>query len=321
MVGGIVLVWFLRDVLAIIFVALLLAALIDPFADHLHSKGMPRGLGVIIIYLCLGTVSVLGLIVLVPVVIEQFLQLVSNLSGTYSDFASSFGQLKTLSVKYGFETNLLSSLQSLQEAITGSFASIFSTVRGFFGGIAALFIVLVLAFYMVAEEDTARKYFQNIAPLEYQPFLSQLFAKMQKRIGSWLRGQLVLGLIVGTAVYIGLSLLDVKYALLLGIVAAIFEVIPYVGPVLSLIPAAIIGFAQGPVTGLLVVGLYVIIQQVENNVLVPKIMQKATGLNPVVSIIALMIGIQFGGLIGAILSIPVATMISVVLEDLFTPTA
>jgi predicted PurR-regulated permease PerM len=171
---------------------------------------------------------------------------------------------------------------------------------------------------MVVEEDTARKYFRNIAPLEYQPYLAQLFSRMQKRIGAWLRGQIILGLLVGTAVYIGLSLLGVKYALLLAIIAAFLEVVPYVGPVLSLIPAAIIGFAQSPVTGLLVVGVYFIVQQLENNLFVPKVMQKVTGLNPVVSIIALMVGIKFGGLIGAILSIPVATMIAVVLEDLFS---
>lgn len=316
---GLALLWFLRDILAVVFVALLLAALIDPFADWLHARGLPRALGVIVIYVVMGTFAVLGLVVLVPIVVEQFFQLLNNLSISYAQIADSFTQLKTLSVTYGFDENLRSSLASLQQAVAGSFTSIFSTVRGFIGGIATLFIVLVLAFYMVAEEDAARKYFRTIAPVEYQPYLSQLFTRMQKRIGAWLRGQIILGLLVGSAVFIGLVLLDVKYALLLAIIAGCLEVVPYVGPLLSVIPAAIIGFAQDPITGLLVLAVYFIVQQLENNLFVPKVMQKVTGLSPVVSIIALMVGIKFGGLAGAVLSIPVATMLAVVLEDLFAP--
>ncbi len=309
--------WFIRDILAMFFAALLLAALIDPFADFLESRKIPRGLGVIAVYVVLGAIASIVLTVMVPVVVEQIIQLAGNLAGHFGDAGDYLGRFQTFTTEHGLSDNLRSSVASLQEGITNTLTSLFTTVTGFVGGIAALFIVLVLAFYMVVEEDTAKKLFRHLAPLEYQPYLAQLVVKMQAKIGAWLRGQILLGLIVGTAVFIGLSFIGVKYALLLGIIAGIFEIVPYVGPVVSIVPALIIGFADSPVRGLLVLGLYLVIQQIENNVLVPKIMQKVTGLNPIVSILALLVGIKLGGLVGAILAIPVATMVAVVLEDLF----
>ncbi len=309
--------WFIRDILAIFLVSILFAALIDPFADWFQKIRVPRALAVIIVYVLIGTLAALVSILLIPVLIEQMISLVSTLSAPDSPLVEFFGRFKTFTVEHGFQENVRQSLQSFSQEITQSIASITSTVRGFFGGIAALFLVLVLTFYMVVEEDTARKYFKNLAPVEYQPYLVATVEKMQRKIGAWLRGQLILGLVVGVFVYIGLTIIGVDYALLLAIIAGIFEIVPYVGPIISLIPALVIGFGQAPVTGLFVLGLYLLIQQFENNVLVPKIMQKVTGLNPIVSIAALLIGIKLGGLVGAIIAIPVATMLVVVLEDLF----
>ncbi|TAK03242.1 AI-2E family transporter [Patescibacteria group bacterium] len=314
-------IWFIRDVLAILCVAVLLAALIEPFADWCSRHHVPRGLGVIAIYLVFGGVLSMAAVLLIPVVIAQSTTLINNLTEASSGLTSSFAELKALSTHYGLTDNLRSGLESVQQAVAGSVAGIFSTLRGVIGGVAALFLVLVLASYMVIEEDVAKRYFKDLAPVEYQPYLTALFTKMQHRIGSWLRGQLLLGLIVGTAIFIGLSVIGVENALLLGLIAALFEMVPYVGPVLSLAPAALVGFAHDPVQGLMVVALYLVVQQVENNILVPKVMQKATGLNPVFSIVALLIGMKLGGFVGALLSIPVATMASVVLEDLFAQRA
>ena len=178
-------------------------------------------------------------------------------------------------------------------------------------------MVLVLTFYMVVEEDNARRFVKSLAPVEYQPFLAQLFTKMQKKIGAWLRGQIVLAVVIGIASYIGLTILGVPYALVLALIAGLFEVVAYVGPIFATIPAAIIGFSVSPLMGVLVIILYLVIQQLEGNVLVPKIMQRVTGLNPIISIVALLIGVKLGGIMGAIFAIPIATMVSVILEELF----
>jgi predicted PurR-regulated permease PerM len=314
---GLWFLWYVRDIVAMLVAAVMLASLIDPFADWFAKRRIPRGLAVLIVYTVLVAITSIIVILLIPVVIEQSAQLLSNLSISYLDLTESFGQFRAFSESHGLGENLQSTLASFQNGINTSIRSVFSTVKGFFGSITSLLIVLVLAFYMVSEENSLRKYFKSFAPIEYQPYIAQLLTKMQKKIGAWLRGQIILGFIVGIAVYIGLKLLGVEYALLLALIAGIFEIVPYVGPILALIPAAIIGFADSVFIGIAIVILYLVIQQIENNLLVPKVMQKVTGLNPIISIIALLVGIKVAGLIGAILAIPLATMIGVATEDFF----
>lgn len=314
---GLWFLWFIRDIVAIFVASILLSALIEPFASWFAARRIPRGLAVLIVYTCLLALAAVILVLFVPLVAQQSAQLVANFSSYYAQALDSLGQVRQISADYGFGDNLTSSLIALQESFYTSLGSFFSTVKGVVGGVFASFIVLVLAFYMVVEEERMRKYFRSLAPIEYQPYVAHLMKKMSRKMGEWLRGQLILGLIIGTAVYIGLSLLGVKYALVLALIAGLLEVVPYIGPIISLVPAFIIGFAQAPLIGLAVVLLYLVVQQFENNILVPKIMQKATGLNPIISILALLVGLKAGGLVGAILAIPLAMMGVVILEDLF----
>jgi predicted PurR-regulated permease PerM len=314
---GIWFLWFVRDIVAIFVASLLLASIIDPVAHWFSERKVPRGLSVLIVYVLLLSLLSLLLVLLVPIVASQSIQFLSNLSSYYSDAASSFGKGRAFLQLAGLTDNLALAIQGIQESITNSFTSLFSTVKGFFGGLAALFIILVLAFYMVVEDKKVREYFKSLAPIEYQPYVAHLMKKMSLKMGQWMRGQIILGVIVGVAAYIGLSILGVPYALLLALIAGVLEVVPYVGPIISVVPAAVIGFAQSPIIGLCVVALYLIIQQIENHLLVPKVMQAVTGLNPIISILALLIGIKVAGLVGAVFSIPLAMVGVVVLEDLF----
>lgn len=319
------LLWFLRDVMVMLFVALLLSALIDPFADWFARHRIPRALAVILVYICLLALSALAIVLLVPPLLTQMQQLITNFSSIVEGLIRTFNRLQAVTIQYGFGENFQAGLQAIEAGVSNSVSGIFSTVTGFFGSLAALVIVFVLTFYMVVEEDSAKRLIKNLAPIEYQPFLGALFSKMQKRIGYWLRGQLVLGLVIGLAVYLGLLILGVPYALVLGLIAGLLEIIPYAGPLLSSVPILIIAFSVSPFKGFSALLLVVAIQQIENNILVPKIMQKATGLNPVVSIVAMLIGVKFGGeagmfggIVGALLAIPVATMASVMVEELFS---
>ncbi len=314
---GLWFLWFIRDIVAIFVASILLASLIEPFASWFAERRIPRGLAVLIVYTCLLSLSAIFLILVVPIISEQGGQLIENFSSSYAQATESLGQVREFSADYGFADNLTSSLTAFQSGMTNSFSSFFSTVWGVVGGVAAVFIVLVLSFYMVVDEERMRKYFRSLAPIEYQPYVTHLMKKMSRKMGEWLRGQIILGLIIGTAVYIGLTFLGVKYALVLALIAGLLEVIPYVGPIISLVPALIIGFAQSPIIGFAVIILYIVIQQLENNILVPKVMQKVTGLNPIISILALLVGLKVGGLAGAILAIPLAMMGVVILEDLF----
>lgn len=314
---GFWLLWYLRDVFAILLAAVLLAALIEPFADWLHRHRLPRGASVIVVIIGFGLITGSILVVLVPLIIEEVTELLSNSTLTYDSLVQSVTHFRDLSNQYGLGENFRATVDSLQQGLTSSITSLFSTFRSTVGSLIGLLIVLVLAFYLVVEEHASRKFFTSVVPIEYQPYAFSLFAKIQKKLGAWLRGQLILGLIVGVMVYIGLSLLGVEYALLLAVLAGLFEIVPYLGPILAAVPSVLIGFTDSLFKGLLVILLYVVIQQIENHLLVPKVMQKVTGLNPVVSVIALLVGVKLGGFIGVLLAIPVAVIAMVVIEDLF----
>jgi len=319
--AGLWFLWFTREIVIMVLIAILFAALIDPFADWFAKHKVPRALAVLIVYLLIAALVALIGFWLVPVVGSQFMQLFESISSSNGFLFQSLDRIQSFTAQYGLQENVRAALQSLQSSVSSSFSSVFTTVRGVFGGIAALFVILVLTFYMVVEEAAARRLFKNLAPEEYQPFLSQLFTRMQRKVGAWLRAQMLLGLIIGTAVYIGLSILGVHYALLLALFAGVFEFVPYIGPILSIVPALIISAAQSPMLALFVLALYLVIQQIENHLLVPKVMQKVTGLNPVVSIVALLLGIKLGGFVGALFSIPITAMASVALEDIFKDTS
>ncbi len=156
-----------------------------------------------------------------------------------------------------------------------------------------------------------------IAPPEYQPFVMRLALKSREQMGVWLRGQLALMVSIFLLIYGALSLIGIPYALVLALFAALLEIIPFIGPMVSAIPAIVLALAVSPVHALVTAGAYLVIQQVEGNILVPKIMQKVAGMNPIVSVLAVLIGARVGGIVGAVLSIPLAMAIAVFLEEIF----
>lgn len=310
------LVWSLRSVILVLFVALLLSALINPFADWFNRRKVPRAVSVLLIYVVLFGFLALVAVLLVPPLLSELKELVKNFATIWTRISSAFVSLQQVSAEYGIEQNIQRGLQTLETSIGQFVGSALGTIRGFFGGFVAFLITLVLTFYMVVEEDAIRKLFRAVSPAEYHPYLSGLFTRIEQKVGLWLRGELLLMLIVGTFSYVGLSILGVEYALILGLLAGLTEIIPYAGPIIAAIPAVIIAFTQSPLKALFVIVLYFAIQQLENHLLVPKVMQKTVGLNPVVSIVALLVGANLGGVLGAILAIPVATALSVLAHDL-----
>jgi len=314
--GGAAFVWFIRDILVVFFVALLLAALIDPFATWFVKHRIPRSVGVLVVYVALAALVTLSLVMIIPPFVQQLAGLGSSLAASFGDARGAIDSLVTYSEQYGLSNNLIDSFSSVQQGFTEGLTGVFSTVAGIFGGIATLILVLVVAFYMVVEEQDAKRLFRHLAPKRYQPYLIGLAGRMQEKLGHWLRGQLILMVFIGMLTYVGLLILRVDYALVLGIFAGIAEIIPYAGPIISAVPAILVAFTISPVKALIVAAMYLAIQQLENGLLAPKIMQKSVGLNPVVSVFALMVGFQLGGIVGALLAMPVATVLAVLMSDL-----
>lgn len=300
-----------RDVLLIVFVALVLAAAIDPSITTLERRGIPRGFGIAIIYI--GIIAVLSLIVVlfIPVVTSQLDQLVKAFPSLYErGFAFLQNAQGTPAVG-----DLQKSLSSLTETLGNITQGFFNHIFSFFGGLVSVLGILVLTFYLTMEEKGMKRLAMDLAPAKYRPYLTQLFHRIEDRLGLWLRGQLMLGLIIAIMTYIGLSLLHVKYALVLALLAGITELIPAVGPFIGAIPAVIVAASQSPTLALSVTVLYIIIQQLENHLIVPRVMAKATGLNPIIVIVAILTGAKIGGIVGVMLAVPTMIIITTFLED------
>jgi len=309
--------YLVREILVIIFVSLILASALDPWVSSLQKRKIPRGLGIIFIYLILFFIFSFAFSLIIPPIVSQVKELSITFPHYLEKVISGVSALKEYASQHGVLDNLKGSLDAFAANLEGAAGGVFSTVSGIVGGILSFFLILVMTFYMVVEESAMKKIIWSVAPEEYQPYIMQLISRMQGKIGLWLRGQLILSLIIFVLTFLGLKILGVNYALTLALIAGLTEFIPYLGPILASIPAIFLAFTQSPMLALFTLGLYYIIQLMENHIIVPKLMQKVVGLNPIVSIVVILVGFKVAGVIGAIISLPVATAIGVFLKDLF----
>ncbi|MEA3272550.1 MAG: AI-2E family transporter [Patescibacteria group bacterium] len=314
----VVAVYYLRSILAMIFVAFMLASLIDPVADWFEKHKIPRGLAVLLIFIVFLAIFIGVILLLVPPILEQIREFIRDFGGYWERISSSFEALERWGAEQGFSANFQKSLEAIEANLGKAVSGIFSTVSGIFGGVVTFVVVLVMTFYMVVEENSIKRLLRTVAPDEILPYFAQRLSAVKKKLGDWLRGQMILMFIVGLFAYIGLLILGVEYALVLGVFAGLTEIIPYVGPILGAIPAIFLALADSPLKAFFVVILYFVIQQVENHFLVPKVMQRAIGLNPIISIIALLIGAKLAGFVGILLAIPVTTAASVFIKDFYS---
>jgi len=310
---GLGFLYLIRDILIIVFVAVIIAAAINGPVSWLQRRKVPRILGVIFIYLLALLLLALIVTLIFPTLAEQIRELTNN----FPEFMNKVGlSVNELWGKYEIEGNLQNLLYKISSRLTEATSSFFVTIIGLFGGLFSAIIVLVISFYLAVQEKGVRKFLISLTPEDHQHYLSDLIDRIQVKIGSWLRGQLLLMLIIGCLTFIGLYFLGVPYVLVLALIAGLFEIIPYVGPIIAAIPAVILAFLVSPFLALMVVVLYVVIQQLENYVIVPQVMKKAVGLNPIVIIVVMLIGAKLAGVLGLILSVPVTAAIAEFLKDL-----
>lgn len=308
--------YLLRDIIFILIFAVIIASGITPFANWLDEKKFPRILGVLMLYLSIFALALFLLSLVVPFVTGEINQLVKDLPRFINQVSVSLEKAQESSGRY---VDLFSEIQNLLDGFAGylqaSSQSAFNFVVSIFGGLFSFLAVVVLSFYLAVMRGGIESFIRAIVPREYEAEVLNVWRRSERKVGKWLQGQLLLALIVGLTVYVTLSIMGIRYALLLGIVAMILELVPSVGPVLAAVPAVILAFTQSTSLGLWVILAYIIIQQLENHILVPIVLGRTVGLNPVVVILALLIGFKLAGIVGIILSVPVAAIIVEILDE------
>jgi len=287
------------DILLAIIVALVIAAGLDAPVSWLKKRGVPRLLSTLMLFV-VGLVAFAGIIyVIVPLAISDFAQLVDNLRQQTGPLFGTFEASNVIS-------SVTVYLNSLADSLISGSLPITEVAVSLFGSIFLVITILILAFYLTVGQDGVERFLVAVLPATHEDKAIDLYLRTRKQIGHWLKGQVLLSLVVGFSVFLGLSLLGVKYALLLGILAGLFEIVPFVGPIFSGGIAILVALSSSLALAGYTLILFIVIQQLENNVLVPLVMNYTTKINPTVLLIALLIGGKAFGFIGLILAVPAA---------------
>jgi predicted PurR-regulated permease PerM len=315
-----VFVFLVKDILLAVLASVVIASSIEPAIRFLNKYKIPRTGAVLIVYAVLSIIFILTMYFIFPVILREIVSLLKTLPSTVGDIQiksdvlySLESSLKDVSPSNNFSEYIFSITNALNIFGSGPFEA----GSYVFNGIVGFIIIFILSFYLSAQQDGVGDFLRIITPSSHEAYVIGLWRRTQKNIGRWMQGQLILGLLVGVFVFIGLSILDIRHALLLAIVAGLFEIIPVFGSILGAIPAVAIGFTDGGIgLALLVAGLYVIIQQLESNVIYPLVVKKIIGVSPIIVIVSVMIGFSLGGILGVLLSVPIATALLEYLHDI-----
>lgn len=304
----------IRDILLLIFVSMVLAAAFDPWVDWLQEKGLRRTAGILLIYVIIVSVFAAVVVMMIPLIIQQTGQLYAAFPHLLEQFSNALQSFQGVTLQESLQQGVNSFTGQLQTSEAA--ARVVTTIGSIFGGLLGIFAMMVMTFYMLVEENNIEKLVKLLSPEKYHDFAIHTITDISQKLGRWIRGQLMIGVIVGFLVYIGLKIIGVEYALVLGVLSAVTEMIPFVGPWIGAVPGVLIAFIQAPILGLAAVVVYVVVQQLENNVITPKLMSKVVGLSPLVVIIAILIGAKVAGVIGALLAVPTALIIQTVIKHL-----
>lgn len=295
-----------REVLIALFVAYILMTAISPYVDYLKQKGVPKPIAVVVPYITALAVLFLILISFLPFFIAQVQILFSSFPAFLNQDLSFLGTKIDPSQINSFAVSGLENLGRNAFVLTSRI----------FGGVISAVSIFAISFYLLFYKETVVKSFVSLFPRNEQGRVERTARLAEEKLGSWLRGQLVLSVFIGSLTWIVLTILGVDFALPLAVIAGVLEIIPTIGPIIASLPAIIVAINISPLLALIVAASYFLIQLFENNILVPRIMQKAVGLNPIVIIIGIIVGGKLLGIAGALLAIPFISLLVVIYRNL-----
>ncbi|MFM2330624.1 MAG: hypothetical protein RLZZ26_131 [Candidatus Parcubacteria bacterium] len=320
LIGAYVL-WLLRDLLLLVLTAIVIASAIEPGIAFFIRQRLPRFVAALLVYgLVFGSLFVILFFFFPPIITDaasflsampQYLDTI-NLSTTLPSLTSG----THASGATGGVQDFLKTLLSLQTVFTAGTSGALQLMVTFFGGIFSLALVIVLSFYFALQDTGVDDFLRMVMPIAYENYSVDLWKRAQKKIGLWMQGQILLSVIVAILVYLGLLIIGIPYALLLSVFTAMAEIIPIFGSLIAGTVAVIVAYSDGGVAlGVIVAGLYVVVNQFESNLIYPLIVKKIVGIPPLLVIVALIAGGTLAGFLGVLLSVPLAAVALELLTD------
>jgi len=313
------LLWAAREALMLVYVSALIAMGLSPLVRLIErpkrqgKRRVPRWLAILSIYaVIVSAVVFLGLLVIPPLVAQG--------ASLWGKMPAEFNRLQTFLVSHKLMVHKVTLEEAVQNAPSGSGGNAVGTVlvaiSSLIGGIFGLITILILTFYLLLEAGSMFEYLVRFVPLGRRGDVATAARQGVAKVSAWLRAQFILAGVMGTFAAIGLGLMGVPYFYVIALIAAVGETIPIVGPVIGGITAVAVAITVSPKLALMVGVYFLVLHQLEANVLVPKIMERSVGVSPVAVMVALLIGGSLMGLVGAILAIPTAALLSVIIEEI-----
>ena len=308
-----------RDALMLIYVSSLFAMGFSPLVRMIERplsrkqrRRMPRVLAILVIYLAvIGTFVLAGLAV-VPPLVDQATRL-------WSDMPQYFNRFQQFLIRYPLTAHRVTLQEAVENAPAGTgnaVNTVLVAIWSVIGGVFGLITMLILTFYLLIEAESLFGYVTRFVPKPRRAHFATASREAVMKVSAWLGAQFILAGVMGTFAAVGLALMGVPYFYVVALVAAIGETIPIVGPLVGGATAVVVALTVSPKLALSVGIYFLVLHQLEANILVPKIMERRVGVSPVTVLIALLVGGALWGFVGAILAIPTTAILSVVVEEL-----
>lgn len=299
---SLVAVWQLRSLILMCFLCFIFMEGLNPVVTWLQKIKIPRVVAILIVYAFIVAAISFSLAGLIPALVEQSTNLIKALPSIS----------KNINI-WGLNPIDISSQLKILENLPGNIAT---TAVSVFSNLISVFVFFVITFYLLLERKNLEKYLIQAFGEKNQPKALEIITQLEKRLGSWVSAELFLMLIIGALSYIGYLIIGLNYALPLAIIAGLLELVPNIGPTVAAVLAGLFGLTTSPLTAVLAVLCGIIVQQLENNFIVPKIMKETVGINPLITILLIASGAKLGGIIGAIIAVPVYIMVEIVIKTL-----
>jgi predicted PurR-regulated permease PerM len=320
----------LRAVVLLLLFAVILAAAATPLVDKMTAANqasgarvrLSRGVAAIFVFLTAVLTLILVAALVVGAVAPDLQRLATNSPQYVAQAQTAFNELLSRYPQLAQQLQGGATTLQLQDVLTGAVGiaaqapQILRVAGGAFGGFFHALFALILALYLTADGARIRRYIVQLFPFDRQEQLERIGDRVGERLGAWARGEALLGGIVGGLTWIAALVLGLPYAGAIALIAGVGELVPNLGPFIAAIPLILIGFLTSPTQGFLALGVAVLIQQLENNLIVPRVMGQAVELHPLVVMVAILAGNELLGIMGALLAVPVAASLAVVIDEI-----
>ncbi len=293
------LIYFAWDSFSVLLVGVMVSLGVEPLVSFLAEKlKLGRVLGAILVVLVLVLIFAGAVYMVMPIIF-------SELNGFLSHFTQSISSIFNI-ILPGMDVKNLG-LDQFVNFVAG--ASVPETISKIFSSIILIFSAIIITLYLSIEKEGAEKMVRVILPDSYERHVLAIFSAFEIKMRRWLGAQLIISLSIGLIVGLGMWLIGVRYALILGILAAIFEVVPIIGPVMTGLVAFLVAISDSTILAIYAVLFFFVIQQFESYILIPLVMGKSMRVHPVVAVVSILAGAQIAGFVGIVLGVPIAVLV------------